>query len=91
MLESDVVKGFCALQMETTDCSETLHPACQTKQHGVTIPEDSNVISLSASVSTFFLPPLHFLHHRILKSAPSFRTNGTPPEMVNGLPQNVTL
>jgi len=40
--------------METTDYPETLHPVCQTKEHSVTIAEESNVLSLSASVSTFF-------------------------------------
>ena len=99
ILESDVVKSFCTLQMDTTDYPETLHPVCQTKNHSVTIAEESNVLSLSASVSTFFLPPPHFLHHRllnfrsicILKSTPSFCTNGTTPEMVNGRSQNVIL
>jgi hypothetical protein len=72
----------------------TLHPVCHTKERSVTIAEDSNVLSLSASVSTFFLPPLHFLHHRlhfrsvgILKSTAS----GTKPEMVNGRSQNMIL
>jgi hypothetical protein len=62
--------------METTDYSETLRPVCQTKQHGVTGAEESNVLSLSVSVSTFFLPPLHFRSVCILKSTPSFCTNG---------------
>jgi hypothetical protein len=42
------------------DNSETLHLVCQTKEHGVTVAEESNVLSFGASVSTFFFASSSF-------------------------------